>query len=146
MKIWRGKSPSRKDDYYAAPDAKDWEELTVAIIDLQNVGDIDEIYQQHPLGSPVVFDGELASIDNPFVVGLVAEKGKYITSGKIELNDWSEITGYKHLEPGKIYYLSMYSPGTLTTIPPNFGALVEVGTTMSKNRFNINIKRPIFLE
>jgi len=142
MKLWRNKTPNR--DYYAAPDAKDWDQLVATITNLQSVV-TDDIKINQPQGSPVVFDGSLASINNPCVVGLVVDD-YYQVSGCIELENWNKITGYNNLIPGAIYYLSMYIPGSLTTNPPDFGVIVEIGIALTNKKFKIDIKQPIFLE
>lgn len=138
--IWENRNPHRQVDYYAAPDADDWQDAINAIIKLQGC----KIDTDQPIGTPIIFDGNPASIDNPHVIGLVIGKNKYNNQGILELNDWSAVANGKYLEPGKIYYLSMVTPGTLTTNYPTYGALVIIGIAQTVNKLKIDIQTPIY--
>lgn len=60
---------------------------------------------------------------------------------------WDAVTGQSGgLTTGSTYYLSMTTPGALTTTAPtSSGLVVQIGKALSTTRFDISIRRPIRL-
>jgi hypothetical protein len=71
----------------------------------------------------------------------------YDTEGKLQLTDWTAITGTATLTPGAFYYLSDATAGMLTTVAPTSGGsyVVCVGKAISTLILDIEISQPILL-
>lgn len=84
-----------------------------------------------------------------FVVGLLLTDvssgfvGSFSAS-RIQLNDWTAVTGSQHLLPGQTYFLS--SSGGLTTNPPSSPSCITiVGNAIDVTTFSVGIRPPIQL-
>ena len=150
--IWDG---GRKVDQYAAPDASDWRNVVAEIQTTQKVVIINSntysngIGENIVSGQPLVLESgllKLASQNNPEVIGISLGGTNYITQGRLTLEDWSIVTNFLKLIPGKYYYLSNQK-GKLTSIPPNqIGEiLVIVGRAQTVNTLDINVQIPVYL-
>jgi len=160
--IWDGSSKTRLDpSVYRAPDGADWNRLLKEIQYIQleiKEGDIytnisnDFIY----IGQPVVLDHNnqltRARKSNPEVLGISlveVKPGKntvYMVNGRLQLEDWIQVTGTSTLISGAYYYLSMTNFGMITSLPPDIGIIVEIGRAQSNKLLSINLKTPLYLE
>lgn len=70
---------------------------------------------------------------------------EYLASGRVQMTDWTAVTGSANLTPSAVYYLA--AAGGLTTTPPTTvgESVVEVGQAVDATIFHITIKRPILL-
>ena len=163
MDIWDGSSKTRSNlGDYRSPDGADWQRMIKEVQKIQveiNKGDIytnmsdDFIY----IGQPIVLNAnnylKRAKKSNPEVIGISLVKVLpttntiYITSGRLQLEDWTNVTGTINLIPGSFYYLSMSSFGLMTHIPPDsFGdSIVEIGRAQNRKLLSINLKTPLYL-
>lgn len=96
--------------------------------------------------------GIAASMEEKFrVAGLMFQDtlsgttGVYITQGKLELLDWTQITGTVTLVPGSQYFLHPITEGKLTDTPPVAGFLVPVGQAQSTTELNIELQQTVRL-
>lgn len=149
MERWNGSTRTRKPGTFRSPDAVDYLTLVSkhnSIVDSINSFTLqlgDKIISDAPIGSPIIYNGEVASIDNPNIIGLLSFDNLYITIGSLELDDWEEVSDSNILIPNKIYYLG--SPGKITVNTPYSGVLAEIGVALTSNKLHINIKTPIYL-
>lgn len=67
----------------------------------------------------------------------------YVTSGKLEISDWTNTTGAQDLYPGCFYYLRQN--GLMSSTPPLTGFIVQLGQAQTKQQFSINIQQSIKL-
>lgn len=148
---WDGSSSNRKPGQVKSPNNEDWLVLLAKIrdivdyvngIEFTNIQIGDALNSTFPLGSPITYDGQLASINNPNVIGLVSSEDCYIAVGYLVLDSWEEVSGNKLLISGAIYYLKEI--GKLTVVPPTSGVLVEIGMAQTTTKMYINIKVPIY--
>ena len=152
MLIWDG---GRKIDQYAAPDAGDWRNIVSEVQTVQKVVNNNsntynnDVGEDIVSGQPLILESgllKLASKDNPEVIGISLGETSYVTQGQLTLEDWSIVTNFLNLVPGRYYYLSNQK-GKLTNIPPNQVGeiLVIVGRAQTLNTLDIDIELPIYL-
>lgn len=87
------------------------------------------------------------------VVGLATQAAlsthvvTYDAEGKLQLADWTAITGTATLTPGAYYYLSDATAGALTAVAPTTSGsyVVCVGKAISTVILDIEISQPILL-
>jgi len=72
---------------------------------------------------------------------------KYITEGRVERTDWTEVAGTALLSAGATYYLDPLTAGrTATTAPVSSGHyVVRVGRAVTSNTLDVEIELPILL-
>ncbi len=78
---------------------------------------------------------------------LATATGFYLTEGQVTKTDWTSITGTTLLVPGSVYFLSVATPGGMTTTPPSLTgeSTVRVGRAATTEIFDIEISQPILL-
>ena len=168
MIVWDGRSASRQNDKYAAPDAADWAQIIKEIRGTQSkVNELTVEIEQGSvysrisndfiiIGQPIVLDGikiVKASKSRPEVLGISIVDSEpdqdtiYIVQGQLTLTDWTNVIGYTELIPGAFYYLSMLVVSGLTAIAPVSvdDVIVQVGRAQSKETLSIDIETPIYL-
>ena len=71
----------------------------------------------------------------------------YNTDGRLQLDDWSEVTGTTLLVPGSIYFLSDSDYGTMTISPPTqIGSyVIRIGKAVSFVIMDIEISQSVLL-
>lgn len=165
--IWDGTSESRPNTLVnRSPDWKDWDRIVSevrstqsAVLGISEVGQTlysAEADSEIKAGQPVYFNfnslskAVANSQDSSLVAGLVLLSGEtptYITSGKLELPDWTDSTGANELTVGAIYYLHPSIPGRITTSIPSASGLflVKLGQAQSETELDVNIAPPIRL-
>ena len=72
---------------------------------------------------------------------------KYITEGRIERTDWTEVAGTTNLMVGVTYFLDASTAGRITTTAPTTAGqyVVRVGRAVSTTVLDIEIELPIRL-
>lgn len=86
------------------------------------------------VGQAITANG-VASMLDPHVVGIVTATGQYKTEGSIAFNG----------TPGAILYLDEFTPGLLTTTPPETGYIVVVARQLTADKADLEIAPPIRL-
>lgn len=160
IEVWDGKSETRPEHRYAAPDAADWNRIIQEMSKTQQVViENNNVYSNTAnedilIGQPLILESdiELAG-NNPEVVGLsivnciIGEDCIYITQGRLSLSDWTNIIGEMKLIPGRCYFLSMQEIGKLTSVAPSSrgDTVVQVGRAQSTETLSISIEVPMYL-
>ena len=70
-----------------------------------------------------------------------ATAGSFISSGYIELPDWTSIASVASLTPGVTYYLT--TAGLMSSTPPVTGYVVTLGRAMTAQQFDVDIRLPV---
>jgi hypothetical protein len=72
---------------------------------------------------------------------------QYITGGRVERTDWTEVAGTALLTAGAMYYLSPTTAGHITTVAPTTVGqyVVLLGRASSPTELNVEIAKPILL-
>jgi hypothetical protein len=72
---------------------------------------------------------------------------KYITEGRVERSDWTEVAAVATLTPGATYFLSAATPGQITKIAPTTPGqyVVRIGRATSTLVLDVEIELPILL-
>jgi hypothetical protein len=71
---------------------------------------------------------------------------KYNTDGRVELADWTAVTGSATLTPGAHYYLSTDTAGMLSAIAPTgSGYVVPLGKAITTVVFDVEIGTVVLL-
>jgi len=159
LTVWDG---GRNTDQYAAPDAADWQRIVQQVIQTQKVVvENNNIYSNVAeedilSGQPLILESgiRLAGTQNySEIIGIsindckIIEDCIYITQGRLELEDWSNVVNTVELLPGARYFLSMEEKGKLTTVAPSASGdtVVQVGCAQSKEILSVNIESPVYL-
>ncbi len=158
IKIWDGKSRTRQEQRYAAPDADDWSSIITEVRKTQQVViENNNVYSNIAsevilIGQPIVLESNIRLAgNNPEVMGLsiidcgIGEDCIYITQGRISLSNWVNIIGADKLIPGQCYFLSTLEKGKLTAEAPSIGTVVQVGRAQSNEILSVSIEIPIYL-
>lgn len=174
--VWDGRAGNRNPPLEnSSPEYRDWDQLLAEIIAIEQYlldnpgggsasGDslVIEATASESLvaGSPCIVSGngiissaQADSIITSQVIGLTKETilssgiGDIVLSGKIEIADWTAITGSSELIPGNIYYLDSNSPAMLTeTATVTVGdCVVRIGIALTTTILIVNIDAPILL-
>ena len=156
IKVWDGKSRTRQERKYAAPDADDWVSIIEEVRGTQQVViENNNVYSNVAdeailIGQPIVLESNIRLAgNNPEVIGLsivdcgIGEDCIYITQGRISLSNWVNIIGADKLIPGQCYFLS--DIGKLTAEAPSIGTVVQVGRAQSNEILSVSIEIPIYL-
>lgn len=71
----------------------------------------------------------------------------YITEGRVERTDWTEIIGTSYLSTGITYFLDADAAGKLTSTAPTTGGqyVVRIGRAVNPTTLDIEIELPILL-
>ena len=141
---YRDTSQDKNPDFFWA------DKVTAEIISVENwlYRNIVQIFFQESVfkGDVVTNTGYLANNslnDKHAVLGLASEDVPAGTLGEIQcygimtLDNWFNIAGTLHLEPGKNYFLDSIS-GNLTTLIPEQGWFVRIGLSTHNNKLLIN--------
>lgn len=163
LEVWDGRSETRDVDKYAAPDGADWNRAISEIAKTQqftNVLERNLFYSEADesilAGQPLIIESNLklaGTSDYPEVVGIslvncaIGIECVYIEQGKLELDDWSNVTGEVDLTPNAVYFLSMQEKGKLTKIAPESSGntVVQIGRAQNPKTLSIDIKIPVYL-
>jgi hypothetical protein len=72
---------------------------------------------------------------------------KYITEGRVERTDWTEVAGTALLSAGATYFLDPLIAGRITTTAPVSSGhyVVRVGRAVTSNTLDVEIELPILL-
>jgi len=159
LEIWDG---GRDVDQYAAPNADDWNRIVQQVKQTQRVViENNNIYSNIAkedilIGQPLILKSgiRLAGTHSyPEIIGISIVDCKittnciYITQGRLELEDWTNIVNSVKLLPGACYFLSMQEKGKLTTVAPdaNGDTVIQVGRAHSEEILSVNLEYPVYL-
>jgi len=87
------------------------------------------------------------SIAVAFIDQTTGNVGTFVSGRIITRGDWTPVTGFTGLSPGKDYFLSASDAGELTTVAPtsNGEIVTRVGRAASTTELIVDIESPIVL-